>query len=74
MKIENVRIGFASNSSSTHSLVIWPDATDYDWEEGEFGWGDFRCKSNEAKMLYLGTQLKENLECWGLSARQTSTW
>lgn len=67
MKIANVRFDFAANSSSTHSIIFARDAKtlnslkDKD-VDGDFGWGDFVCKSKEAKQLYLAQTLYENLK------------
>lgn len=64
MKILNVRGGFATNSSSTHSLLLLPPgikASD-DVDGGHFGWDFFTAASREAKLDYLGEILRGNLE------------
>ena len=62
MRIHNVRLGHATNSSSTHS-IIYTDASvaDYAVVEGDFGWGHFTAASLEAKKLYLAATLFSNL-------------
>lgn len=63
MKIHNVRLGFATNSSSTHSIILTDDNVwDNDVEDGEFGWGNFTVASPDAKAKYLGTTLYTNLQ------------
>lgn len=67
LKIHNVRLGFATNSSSTHSIIYSGEGVyDEDTEDGEFGWGDFTVASAGAKAKYLGATLYTNL------ARQVS--
>lgn len=58
MRIDNVRVGFATNSSSSHSIIFGlKKAKDIDVEDGEFGWGEFCCTSPEAKREYLAQTL-----------------
>lgn len=61
--IHNFRAGFATNSSSSHSVVILPEnakgATDilsYD-SPAAFGWEHFRLVTEEQKLRYLAAQL-----------------
>lgn len=67
MKIHNVRLGFATNSSSTHSIVVLPrerreGITDSeDAISGDFGWNYFTAASYKTKRLYLATLLKQEL-------------
>lgn len=62
MKIYNVRLGFANNSSSTHSIMFVNPGLARDEEaDGEFGWNLFTCASRESKELYFAVTLKENL-------------
>ena len=56
MKIHNLRLGFACNSSSSHSLIFLPGCTD-NAEGQDFGWQCFTLASSEAKMGYLAQQL-----------------
>lgn len=65
MLIHNLRIGFATNSSSTHSIIFMrPDAkvVDNDCKAAEFGWKYFTAVSPEAKKLYVATTLFSNLQ------------
>lgn len=66
--IENVRLGFATNSSSTHSIVILrpedgsvkdclPDLI----ENQEFDSAEFICASKESKLAYFNQILRSNL-------------
>lgn len=53
MQIYSVRYGFATNSSSSHSIVIGCEQmfdTDVD---GDFGWNNFVAASPEAKLRWL---------------------
>lgn len=62
MNIHNIRLGFANNSSSTHSLIFLKDVKDYDVENEEFGWNYFTCASEESKTDYLYQLLRLNLQ------------
>lgn len=62
MKIHNFRAGFATNSSSSHSMVLIPQRlvgtiADRDDPCGSYGWGNFVLASPEAKLRYLAAQL-----------------
>lgn len=64
MQVFNVRLGLATNSSSSHSIIILKDgieAFDFPVAEhsGEYGWGNFTCASAETKMKYLGVLLRD---------------
>ena len=61
MNISNIRLGFATNSSSTHSIIILPGQVDDMVWEGEFGWQNFTLASSGAKMLYLAVCIDEHL-------------
>jgi hypothetical protein len=61
--IHNLRAGFATNSSSSHSVILLPpemigtltdESVPYD---GGYGQNDFRLVSTEQKMRYLAAQL-----------------
>lgn len=55
MFVHNVRLGFATNSSSSHSIaLVSKDAKIQDDYSPEFGWDFFTCASEEAKRQYLG--------------------
>lgn len=57
MRILNVRLGHACNSSSSHSLVFLPGCSD-DHDGGqEFGWENFTLASATAKLNYLSQQI-----------------
>lgn len=62
LRIHSLRAGFATNSSSTHSVVLLPKhlvgkvrerASDYD---DSFGWDNFVLCSPESKLRYLAAQ------------------
>lgn len=65
--IQNVRLGLATNSSSTHSIIFLSDKaaipTSNDWPEGEghFGWGYFTAATEKAKMTYLALLVRSQL-------------
>jgi len=61
MKIHNVRLGHATNSSSSHSIIFDPvtKATD---DYYDFGWSFFTLASKEAKEEYLAATLQQNLQ------------
>lgn len=63
MKFNNVRINHATNSSSTHSVLITNQQyRDIDSVgELQFGWNEFVAASDEAKQNYIFAQLWENL-------------
>ncbi len=58
MLIQNLRLGFATNSSSSHSIVLLPNPRNDSYhDETTFGWEYFTLTSNEDKMRYLAAQL-----------------
>lgn len=57
MRIHNVRLGLATNSSSSHSLIFFKGATDEGVGDGNFGWDFFTAASPEAKSRYLAAVL-----------------
>lgn len=61
--IKNVRLGFATNSSSTHSIVfVGSDVVkDEDVQDEEFGWQFFTAHSSRSKIAYLAHVVYENL-------------
>lgn len=65
MRVFNVRLGFANNSSSSHSLILWDGAFPTPSCDGpydqHFGWDCFTLSSREAKLGYLGQLLYGNL-------------
>lgn len=63
MKIHNIRLGFATNSSSSHSMIFDPTikvADDMMGDDG-FGWSFFTAASPEAKAKYMTSTLYSNL-------------
>jgi len=70
MKIQNIRLGHASNSSSSHSIVILPrgqtpppdDLVDGWVADQGFGWSNFTLSSADAKMRYFGQMLARQLD------------
>lgn len=56
MKIRSFRVGPATNSSSSHSVVFWHGASDQLSDEDHFGWEMFTLASPEAKEEYLDAQ------------------
>lgn len=61
MKIFNVRERFATNSSSSHSIIFLKGGASDDEANGDFGWNFFTAASQEAKSLYLAALLNSNL-------------
>ncbi len=65
MHIANVRLGFATNSSSTHSIIFRKKGSVKDFcdvdVDGDFGWGEFCCATPEAKAMYLAQTLYTTL-------------
>lgn len=69
LKLINARLGFANNSSSSHSILLCnalehgevDKLVDYELSDGEpyFGWESFVCASPEAKAKYFACQLAE---------------
>jgi hypothetical protein len=63
MQIHNVRLGFATNSSSSHSIVFFPTNIPRDTTDAceDFGWEFFTASSQESKEKYFAATLFENL-------------
>ena len=61
MKIHNIRYGFATNSSSSHSFVLLDEKVDDNTDESGFGWGFFTATSKETKSMYMAIQLFYNI-------------
>ncbi|TXH53758.1 MAG: radical SAM protein [Desulfurellales bacterium] len=63
IRVDKVRVGFACNSSSTHSLVLLPDEISlrdelpFRYGDKSYGWGTFTLVSREAKAAYVASQL-----------------
>lgn len=67
MQLFKIRKGFATNSSSTHSILIFPDSIheftdeyEIDDYEIQFGWDNFTVASKVAKAVYLAATLISN--------------
>jgi len=59
MKIHNIRLGFATNSSSSHSILILPRGMPIpgsDYSSGEYGWDHFVLADPESKLDYFTLQ------------------
>lgn len=62
MKVHNVRLGFATNSSSSHSIIFQPlQKIRDDFDYNGFGWEFFTLSSKELKKQYLSSMLVQNL-------------
>ncbi len=65
MKVHNVRVGFATNSSSSHSIVMIPRGQrefTNEYHRFNYGWEQFTLADPESKSAYFVTQLMHNLE------------
>lgn len=64
MKIFNVRLGHATNSSSAHSIIICSSKqipSDVQLEDYQFGWQNFVASSIKAKKVYISILLYQAL-------------
>ena len=65
MKVHNLRVGFATNSSSSHSIVMIPrgqhELTN-EYQRFNYGWEEFTLADPDSKSAYFVTQLMHNLE------------
>jgi MoaA/NifB/PqqE/SkfB family radical SAM enzyme len=61
MKIHNIRFGFATNSSSSHSIIFDPNHNRSDYDDDQFGWNYFTLASKESKDRYMASMLRQNL-------------
>jgi len=62
MRIHNIRLGFATNSSSTHSLIFLYNEKDEGVEDLEFGWDHFVAASDSTKRAYIASVIGVALE------------
>lgn len=65
MQVFNVRAGFATNSSSSHSIVMLAPGTterDDEYSRFEYGWENFTLSDSDSKTAYLAVQLRMALE------------
>jgi hypothetical protein len=68
LKVHNLRLGHATNSSSMHSIVMLPglkevltvQGSEFP-EDNDFGWEDFTAITPDQKMAYLRAMLISNL-------------
>lgn len=60
MRITNVRLGHACNSSSTHTLLIGREVPS-NATRGDYGWDNFILSKSEDKLDYLGNALCQQL-------------
>ena len=64
INIHNVRFGFATNSSSSHSIIMLRDGAerpDDNIPQLGYGWEEFTLASREEKLLYIAQQVRYNL-------------
>ena len=65
MKIHNVRLGFANNSSSTHSVIFFKGKKIPQdrilGDQGEYGCENFMLSSQKEKARYFGTMIMTQL-------------
>lgn len=62
MKLLNVRAGFATNSSSSHSMIFLDfDKVGDNYTPGEFGLENFTLVSKEAKAIYLACMVAQTI-------------
>ena len=64
IKVENVRMGFATNSSSSHSVILLPEGHHDVDADGDYGWGQFTLGTKQAKNEYLAILLKQAMQCF----------
>lgn len=66
MKIHNVRIGHATNSSSSHSIIFLQGYKPKEVVEPDgYGWNEFVLTSKTWKLDYLASQIRTNLKGFG---------
>ena len=59
--VVKARIGFANNSSSSHSIVFGIRPQDDKDLDGYYGWGNFVLSSKKSKLHYMKAQLVNNI-------------
>lgn len=60
--IYQVRLGLATNSSSTHSLILLPGGAQDQDANGSFGWEFFTAGSRNSKRRYAACQLRQTMK------------
>lgn len=61
MKISSVRLGFANNSSSTHSIIINAGKLTDNQQDLNFGWENFTLSSPHMKRAYMAATIYTGL-------------
>lgn len=70
MKIQNIRFGHATNSSSSHSIVVMPpnlkhkpktDTSYWNQSSNYYGWEDFVLADSQSKSNYIAAQLYQSM-------------
>lgn len=74
MTIENIRLGHATNSSSTHFIIFFDEKGDdfssyEEYHDSHFGWSNFTLTTEDKKRSYFSYLLYEQLERSGLSEK-----
>lgn len=62
MKVHNIRLGHATNSSSSHSIIFEAGIKARDNADGDFGWNFFTAASRESRDEYMAHMLRQNLD------------
>jgi hypothetical protein len=62
MIIQNVRVGHANNSSSSHAILLNCSVGHISPNYGDFGWDWFHLIDKDSKKKYLAAQLYQNLK------------
>lgn len=73
--ITGIRMGFACNSSSTHSIVLVPNGMELlnVPTDGDFGWDDFTLTTESEKRDYLAAMLHSNRQVETVEEANTLT-
>lgn len=63
MHLDSIRLGFANNSSSTHSILMGSSFTKevHSYSEDDYGWDKFNLLSPESKADYLASIVASNI-------------
>lgn len=63
MRIENIKLGFATNSSSSHSIVSVPDEIKLQTDnyDSDYGWNLFTLNDRDSKINYLSATVLKNI-------------
>lgn len=75
MKFFNIREGLATNSSSSHSILVLPDDKQVpDTTDGHFGWDYFTASALRSKEDYLASVIFDNLRQVGYSQSRANNF